>query len=213
MAYNDHAGETITMESIFTEQPNPLNLCILNGKTILLQWKVLYEPCDDWPTVAVKTMNYSFYPDNNFLPIEIEREFNVTVNDMCNSGRAHIDVTLSIHLNEYVLEHVPYIVCIVTTFPEGEGPYRSEELYLQANTNCSSTTTGKGTTYDITSALTTTEMSETTSYDITTLLNAIKEMPVLSSASGVLQCNRSFINIPYYIMCVFMMIFLAVLEY
>ena len=211
-AYNGHAGETT--ESIFTEQPYPLNLCVLNGKTIFLQWKIQYEPCD-WPTVDVKTMEYMLYPDNNFLPTEIEREVNVTVNDVCNSGKKHINVTLSIDLNEYVLEHVPYLVCIITRFTEGAGTYRSEKLYLQANRNCSSTTTGKGTTYDITSALTTTETSETT-YDITNILNATMETPVpfvISSASAVLQCNRSFINVPYIMMCVFVIILLDVLEY
>ena len=158
-------------------------------------------------------MNFSLYPDNCFLPIEIEREFNVTVNDVCNSGKKHIDVTLSMHLNDYVLEHVPYIVCIITRFNGGSSTYRSENLYLQANRNCSSTTTGNGTTYDITSALTTTETSETT-YDITNGPNTTMETPVsfvISSASGALQCNRSFINVPYIIMmCVFMMILLAV---
>ena len=210
------------MESIFTEQPNPLNLCIINGKTVFLQWKARYESCD-WPLVAVKTMNYSLYlpeDNNNFLPIEIERELNITANDVCISGRTHIDVTLSIHLNDYVLEHVPYIVCIITRLNVNfDCDYRSEELYLQANTNCSSTKTGKGTTYDdITTALATTETSETTYYDITNALNTTMEMSVpfvISSTFGVhaLQCNRSFIIVPYILLCVFIMSLLAVLKY
>lgn len=187
-----HTGDTIESDSIFIEQPTPLNLCVLNGKTIFLNWKVQYEPCD-WPSIFVKTMNYTLYPNNRFLPIEIEEEFNITATDVCNSGKIHINVTLSIHLNEDVLEHVPYIVCIIDRSTEGSGRDRSEELYLQANRNCFSTTAEERTTHY---------------HGNTTNMQSDN----VTSVSCALPCNKSFINVPYYVMCVFIITLLAVLE-
>ena len=69
----------------------------------------------------------------------------MTVNDHCSSSlradTTEIDVTLSINLNEHVLEQVPYIVCIVTTQLGGpnEKLHRSQMVYLQADNNCTTT--------------------------------------------------------------------------
>lgn len=198
-----HTGDTIESDSIFIEQPTPLNLCVLNGKTIFLNWKVQYEPCD-WPSIFVKTMNYTLYPQNRFLPIEIEEEFNITATDVCNSGKIHIDVTLSIHLNEDVLERVPYIVCIIVRSTEGGGRDRSEELYLQANRNCFSTTAEERTTH---------YYGNTTSIsNVTMEIPAPRQSDNVTSVSCALPCNKSFINVPYYVMCVFIITLLAVLE-
>lgn len=201
MTTHCHAGETV--DKIFTEQPDPLDLCELNGETIFLRWIAQYdsEPCD-YPIINVITMNYTLHPDDNiFLPIEIKEEFNATVKDDCISGKTRINVTLSIHLSEYVLEHVPYVACIITRSTVGVKPDRSKNLYLQANRNCFSTTTGKQST-DVTTANKTIadplELSQTT---------------VINYASCV-HCNGSlnFINILYYVLFVFVTILLAVLE-
>ena len=196
MTIHCHTGEST--DSIFTEQPSPLNLCIVNGKTIFLQWRVQYEPCE-WPRTTVKTMRYTLYPNNVNLPIEIEKEVNVSVNDACNFGRTHINVTLSIHLNEFVLQHVPYLVCIITRYSDGGGTsYRSEELHIEAVRNCFITTTGK----------------HVTDYDTTDVqLNATMETSAsneTSSASCILHCNQSFIYVSYcyFLLCVFVIILL-----
>jgi hypothetical protein len=198
MTMHCHVGETIN--SIFSEQPEPLNLCDLNGKTIFLQWKAQYEPCD-YPKIEVKTINYLLYPDDNlFLPIEIQRELNVTANDECTSNKLHIDVTLSIHLNEYILEQ-DYIVCIITRSTEGIEPDRSEKLYLQANRNCFSTTAGNQSPSDATNVT-------------TTIMETSKPSPlfVIRNASCALHCNRSLIYIIlYFILCVFVISLLAIL--
>ena len=135
-----HAGETVN--KIFTEEPGSLDLCDLNGETIFLQWKAQYEPCDNYPIINIKTMNYTLHPDDNrFVPDRIKEESNVTAKDECISGKTYINVTLSIHLSEYILEYVPYVVCIITRSTERGQSDRSKILYLEANRNCSSTTT------------------------------------------------------------------------
>ena len=195
-----HVGDTIESDLIFIEQPNPLDLCALNGKTIFLNWKVQYKPCD-WPLISLKTMNYTLHPNNSFLPIEYGKDINVTV-DECNSDKTDIDITLSIHLNEDILEHVPYIVCIITRHTEGgRNERRSEELYLQANRNCFSTT-AKQRTIDISNAT-------------MEILSPQQSDNLTNSASCVLPCNKSlnFINVPYYVMCVFIITLLDVLKY
>ena len=137
---NDHAGQTIT-ESVFIEQPESLDLCIINTDTVvLLQWKAQYEQCDG-PAVAVKTLSHTLHPSNIFVPNEVTREYNVTVNDVCNSvaDTTEINVTLSINLSEHVLHHVPYIVCIITRLGDDAQPlrHRSQNVYLKA---CTTTT-------------------------------------------------------------------------
>ena len=145
-------------------------------------------------------MRYTLYPENIYLPTELEKEVNVSVNYACNFGRRHINVTLSIHLNEYVLQHVPYLVCIITRYSEGRGEtYRSEELHIEANRNCFSTTTGKqGADYDT---------------DVHTLkLNGTmdtEESNTTSSASCILHCNGSYMYVShyfYFVLCLFIMI-------
>jgi hypothetical protein len=202
MIMNCHAGEVI-----FTEQPDPLALCDLNGETVFLQWKAQYESCV-WSTTEVRTMNFKLHPNNNFLHTEIDKMVNITVNndrDSCNSDRTHINVTLSIHLNEYVLEHVPYIFINVVRFIAGDRKeQRSDNLYLEANRNCFSTTTvtGKQSIDNNTSVL---KLNATT-------MEASKPSPssVKSYASCVLHCNRSLIS--YSVMGVFVMTVLAVLK-
>lgn len=188
-----HAGE------IFTEQPDPLDLCDLNGETLFLQWKAQYERCD-YPKIILQTKNYSLYryPDDNMrLPIKIKREFNATVKDECISDQTHINVTLSIHLSEYILKHVPYVVCIITKFTEGGGVNESEKLYFQANRNCFSTTTGKQGAHNVTNVLATTA-------------DTLEQLQ--STVTNYASCNGSFINISYYVLCVFVTTLLVVLE-
>lgn len=176
------------------EQPKPLDICILNGSVVFLEWRVQYEPCD-LPDVDIRTMKYLLHPSNHFIPDQISRDVNVTENRVCNSGRKQINITLSIHLNEYILEHVPYIVCIITRYTGGDTKSdQSEKLYLQANRNCFSTIAGEDTTY----------------YDRKSV-NATMEPQFNNSACSPLSCKRTFINI-LHTMCVFTMMLLAVLE-
>ena len=137
---NDYAGQTAT-ESIFIEQPESLDLCIINTETVVrLQWKAQYEQCDG-PAVAVKTLSHTLHPSNIFLPNEVTREYNVTINDVCNSvaDTTELNVTISINLSEHVLHHVPYIVCIITRLGDDAQPihHRSQNVYLKA---CTTTT-------------------------------------------------------------------------
>ena len=207
---NYHTGEAVDI--IFTKEPNPLDICNQNGRTIFLQWKAQYESCD-WSVTDVKTMKYLLYPiARKNLPPEIYNEINATVNYMyndCPSGRIHIDInvtmTPSLQLSEYIPERIPYIVCIIT-FTDGDNQKRSENLSLEAYQNCFNPTTGNqstesndGTSLPISNA-TTMEIPDSLMYSVT------------SYASCILHCNISFINISYYVMCVLVTILLDVLE-
>ena len=204
MTIHYHAGETIN--SIFIEQPDPLNLCDLNGETIFLQWIAQYEPCDH-PTIFVQTLNFVLYPTTNDTPpTEIKNEVNATVDDgVCTPGKKfkRINVSLSMHLNEHILEHVPYIECAIIRRTEEHRIYNiSEKLYLQANTNCFYTTTGNQST-DITRV----PISNVTTMETSELLYS----SAINYASCVLHCYRSFVNLlSYYVMCVFVTTLLAV---
>lgn len=200
MTIHYHAGETIN--SIFIEQPDPLNLCDLNGETIFLQWIAQYEPCDH-PTIFVQTLNYVLYPTTNDTPpTEIRNELNSTVNDgVCTPGKKfkRINVSLSMHLNEHILEHVPYIECAIIRRAEERRIDISEKLYLKANTNCFSTT----------------QSTDVTRVPNPTTVETLEPSPspLVNYASCVLHCHRSFVNIiSYYVMCVFVTISLAVLK-
>ena len=81
--------------------------------------------------VRVATEEYTLYP-NQFpedVPIAQISEYNVTMNS--DSASCTDDVTLSLHLTENVIQHVPYVVCIIRT---GSGDtlesHRSDRVYV-----------------------------------------------------------------------------------
>ena len=112
-----------------------------------LFWQILIENCDDkWPwTVTVVTQIYTLYP-NQFpqdLPIKEHEEFNVTLTDLrChqNSLLLEKNVTLSILINDNIVENVPYVLCKISKWDSSgiSTVYLSRSVYLQT---CETVTT------------------------------------------------------------------------
>ena len=198
MTTHCYAGETVN--KIFIEQPDPLDLCDLNGKTIFLRWKAQYELCYNYPIINIKTMNYTLHPDDNrFVLDRIKEESNVTAKDECISGKTYINVTLSIHLSEYILEHVPYVVCIITRSSTEGGPSdRSKNLYLEANRNCSRTTTDSEK-----------QSTDFTNVNITTIVDPSELSQSTINYAYCVHCNGS-LKFMYHVLFVFITILLAV---
>lgn len=113
-----------------------------------LFWQILIENCADniWPwTVTVVTEIYTLYP-NQFpqdLPIKEHKEFNVTLTDLrChqNSLLFEKNVTLSILINDNIVENVPYVLCKISKWDSSgmATVYRSRSVHLQT---CETVTT------------------------------------------------------------------------
>ena len=157
----------------------------------------------DYPKIILQSKNCSLYQypvdtSNTCIPIG---EFNATVKDDCFSGKTHINVTLLIHLSEYILKRVPYVECSITKFTNGGGITESEKLYFQDNRNCLSTTTGPG---------------QRGTHNVTNVLATIADTLEQSQSTGVnyafcVHYNASFINRKsFYVLCLFVTTLLAI---
>ena len=116
--------------------------------TLILFWQVRYNlPCDAWPPfVFVTTVNHTFHPPNPFVPIAENDEYNVTVakSPECSDteNTTEVNVTLSLLLNDNVLQHVPYIQCLISR--EAYGDIRSQvPVYLPLPTDQCQPTAGQ----------------------------------------------------------------------
>ena len=134
-----------------------------------------------------------------FIPNEIKSEYNVTENHECNTGGHDVNISLDIHLNKHILEHVPYVYIV---FKIGSGvEYESEKVYLQSNRSCFSTTTNN----DVT------KHSTKPTVPVITNTSAVPMLISSNYATCQLHCNIQFINIPYSLFA-FMMILFAVFK-
>lgn len=81
-----------------------------------LRWKLSYDVAECGtvtPAINIKTRDFMLWPvGSQSLPISIGADYNVTPPTL--NGAAEVNVTLSLLLNEKVLDHVPYVVCILT---------------------------------------------------------------------------------------------------
>ena len=114
------------------------------GSYLTVSWQIYYEhvQCDHMWRVRVATELYTLHP-NQFpedVPIAQISEYNITINS--NSASCTDNVTLRLLLTENVIEHVPYVVCIIRT---GSGAtsvsHKSERVYLNSTIPTSETTT------------------------------------------------------------------------
>lgn len=124
---------------------------------ISLQWVIQYEKCSKHRINIETKNNINLHPPDSVVPIEVNRDYNVTVNyNDCRSERniTRINITLWIHLNDDVFQHVPYIMC--TLFGLGDDGTQihlhSEKVFIQVNSdiNCpvsTETTVNATTTY------------------------------------------------------------------
>ena len=115
-----------------------------NTWTLTVSWQIYYQHvnCDIMWRVRIATQNYTLYP-NHFpedVPIAMTTEYNVSIDS--NTAFCTENVTISLHITENVLEHVPYVVCIIRT---GSGAtvesYQSDKVYLSSLTHIAVTTT------------------------------------------------------------------------
>ena len=105
---------------------------------LTLFWQIQGEQCN-W-LIRVVTTNYTLYPADQVpadVPIELNSEYNVTENYNevpCDPERGlEVNVTLSILLNDNVLENVPYVVCKISRRVSSNNMielHRSKEVYL-----------------------------------------------------------------------------------
>ena len=86
-----------------------------NSNLLTVSWQINYQhvQCDRMWRVRVATEHYTLYP-NQFpedVPIAQIAEYNVTIDS--TSAACTDNVTLSLLLTENVIQHVPYVECII----------------------------------------------------------------------------------------------------
>ena len=112
---------------------------------LLLFWRVQYNTsCAVRPRVQdVATLIYTLYPSNKLVPIAKDDEYNVTI-AICENedteNTTEVNVTLSLLLNDNVLQHVPFIRCLITR--TGYGDIESK-VHLPLHANQSKPTAGQ----------------------------------------------------------------------
>ena len=115
---------------------------ISNSGIQTVSWQIYYQhvQCDRMWRVRVATERYTLYP-NQFpedVPITQVSEYNVTINS--DSTTCTDNVTISLLLTENVLQHMPYVVCIIRT---GSGAtsesHRSDQVDINAPSASSTT--------------------------------------------------------------------------
>ena len=138
LIYFHHLGQA---ESPFLAQTAACTVSKSDGEfetpaVLHLFWHIRYEYCD-WKLWII-TPNYTLYPLNPFVnesdvPITENTDYNVTLDVTCDNeaGTKKIDmnISLSILLNDNVLENVPYIVCHMI---RSDSNYTSKEVYPQS---------------------------------------------------------------------------------
>ena len=178
---------------------------ITKNRTLSVSWQIYYQhvQCDRMWRVRVATQDYTLYP-NQFpedVPITQISEYNVTINS--DLAACTDNVTLSLLITENVLEHVPYIVCIIRT---GSGAtsesHRSDTVpvYLPPTVHTDKPTT------PIINSVTTPTVSQGNRFTLTPAVS--NDIIIVSDSSSivcrphrVLLLTICFYLITYLIMC------------
>ena len=160
--------------------------------TLHVFWWIHYEFCD-W-TVWVVSADSTLYPfpSPEDIPIAKNSEYSVTLNSMCDHEAPvktiNMNVSLSLLLNSNVIEHVPYIMCVLSRIDTDSmiHYHGSRKVYLRFYlhdvSKTSSTTQASTSTQEIQSFVT----SNSTQSIVTTILSN-KTDGITSSASNILS--------------------------
>lgn len=157
-------------------------------------WQIQYQLCD-W-TLRIATANYTLHP-NPFpatVPIAKNSEYNVTLNVMCDGegpGKiVNMNVSLSIILNDNVIEHVPYILCSLSRLDTNDNSihyHRSRKVYLQSYLYHDIMTSSTALTQDSTSST-----QEMQSYHLTSnqAILSTRNEGITSSANNLMMISH-----------------------
>ena len=158
---------------------------------LLVFWQIQYERCD-W-TLWIITANFSLYPNpfSSNLPIAKNNEYNLTLSDKCD-GEApvktiNMNASLSIQLNDNVIEHVPYVICLLSRLDSLTNMthyHRSKRVYLHSYVSITESTTQHSmSTQEILSLLTSNSTQLTV---ITTTMPSSQYDSITSSAANTI---------------------------
>lgn len=157
---------------------------------LLVFWQIQYERCD-W-TLWIITANFSLYPNpfSSNLPIAKNNEYNLTLSDKCD-GEApvktiNMNASLSIQLNDNVIEHVPYVICLLSRLDSLTNMthyHRSKRVYLHSYVSITESTQHSMSTQEILSLLTSNSTQLTV---ITTTMPSSQYDSITSSAANTI---------------------------
>ena len=187
LGYCQAEGPFVSQSASISENEEPPTLHVF--------WWIHYEFCD-W-TVWVVSADSTLYPfpSPEDIPIAKNSEYSVTLNSMCDHEAPvktiNMNVSLSLLLNSNVIEHVPYIMCVLSRIDtDSMIHYHGSRkvylrFYLSDDSRASSTTQARlSTSTQETQSLVTPNF--TLSVD-TTILSNLKTDGIASSASNILS--------------------------
>ena len=167
---------------------------VIKDGTLTVSWQIYYQhvQCDRMWRVRVATEQYTLLP-NQFpedVPVARISEYNVTINS--NSAFCTDNVTLDLLLTENVIQHVPYVVCIIRT---GSGTasesHRSERVYLNSTIQTLDTTT----THNIVTY--TTALRQGNQFTITPAVS----LDIVSNNSSCILCRPNHVHLLLLYIC------------
>ena len=131
--------------SFLIEPPSPLTVAELNT-TVILYWRILSISCNGCLRVYIETAGpipsnllYSWPNDHTMMNNYV---YNATTTKTDNqNGTSFVDVTLSLLVDENVLETIDYLYCEVTVTSTSEGQWKSANVYLEALYSTTTTAT------------------------------------------------------------------------